>query len=194
MSALMIETAAEFVTRLEEGERWLEVMQGRLMRLSPPDEAHGNVVRNLATSLSGYFRKQRELFPCFELSLLISEQPLTIYSPALCCFRVAKGLEPMDQLLTTTVPELVVEVASSNERREAMAERIRNYQSWGVPHVWVFDPDSQHVHVFSPSERPQMLKEIQTLTSRALLPGWEILVGDVFLDPTWARKGMKDER
>lgn len=187
-SATSISSATDYVHRLEEGERWIEVLNGRLIRLSPPDEAHGNVVRNLATSLSGYFRQQRELFPCFELSLLIAEQPLTIYSPALCCFRVANGLEPMDQLLTTTVPELVVEVASSNERREAMAERIRGYQSWGVSHIWVFDPQSQHVHVFSPNERPQMLKEMQTLTSRTLLPGWEILVGDVFLDPSWARK------
>ena len=188
MNVTTVDAPEDFVRRLEEGERWLEVVQGRLIRLSPPDEAHGNVVRNLSLSLAQHLRQQRDLYACFELGLLLSAQPLTIYSPAIACFRTAAGFGELDQLLTTTVPQLVVEVASSNDRRDAMSERIRNYQSWGVPHIWVFDPESQHVHVFSPSERPQMLKEIQTLTSRTLLPGWEILVGDVFLDPKWARK------
>ncbi|MBI1348340.1 hypothetical protein GC163_18855 [bacterium] len=188
MNASTITSSEDFVRRLQDGERWLEVVQGRLIRLSPPDEAHGNVVRNLSKSFGQHLRKQRDLYACFELGLQLADQPLMIYSPALACFRTENGFGELDQLLSTTVPELVVEVASSNDRRDAMSERVRNYQTWGVPHIWVFDPESQHVHVFSPNERPQMLKEIQTLTSRTLLPGWEMLVGDAFLDPQWARK------
>ncbi len=187
MPDAQVRTPQDFVARLEEGDRWIELVRGRLVRLSPPDERHGNVIRNLSKALSKYFRKQPSLYACYELSLLTQSSPVTIRTPAISCYPVTAGLGELDKLLSETVPVLVVEVASSNDRREAMSERIAGYQSWGVPHIWVFDPESLHAHIFTPHETPRMIKETETLTSRTLLPGFDILVGDVFMDPTWAR-------
>lgn len=188
MSDATVRSPREFIQRLEEGDRWIEMVNGRLIRLSPPDERHGNVVRNLSQALSRYFRESKKYFAAYELALLVSPATNTIRTPAISCFLTAEGLEPLDELLCERVPQLVVEIASSNDRRESMTERIRGYQVWGVNHIWVFDPQSLHVHVFSPQETPRMLKEMESLTSRTLFPGFEILVGDVFADPEWARR------
>ncbi|OYW17617.1 MAG: hypothetical protein B7Z55_12165 [Planctomycetales bacterium 12-60-4] len=170
MSDSLVRTPGDFLARLEEGDRWIELVRGRLVRLSPPDELHGNVVRNLSKALSTHFRKQPSLYACYELSLLVSPAAVTIRTPAISCFPMSAGLVELDKLLSETVPDLVVEIASSNDR------------------IWVFDPESLHVHVFAPHETPRMLKETEMLTSQKLLPGFGILVGDVFMDPQWARK------
>lgn len=183
----------EFRERLEAGDRWIEFARGRLIRLTPPDEMHGNVVRNVSKALGRYFRKHPVYYPCFELALVVDRTAPTIRTPAISCFRIERGLEEMDRLVTETVPDLVIEVASSNDRREAMSERIRGYQTWSVPHIWVFDPESQHAHVFSPGETPRMLKETETLSVRSLFPEFSLLVGDVFRDPAWLTRKPEAE-
>lgn len=178
-------TAEQFQELLEEGDRWLELVAGRVVRLQPPDEVHGNVVRNLSKALGKSQRSTRDLFACFELGLIVARGPDTVRCPAISCFTVADGMGEADKLVSDRRPQLIVEVASSNERREAMSERIRRYQEWGVPLIWVFDPQSRHVHVFRRGELPRMLKENEFLDGGPLLPGFRLLVGDVFADPAW---------
>ncbi|MDP1796494.1 MAG: Uma2 family endonuclease [Planctomycetaceae bacterium] len=181
-------TAKQFLELLEDGQRWMELVRGRLVRLSPPDEIHGNAVRNLSLALSKQLRREPGLFACYELGLITAFDPDTVRCPAISCFRVDGGLGELDRLTTERVPELVIEVASSNDRREAMSERIRGYIEWGVPAIWVFDPESQHAHVFLENEVPRMLKENERLIGTPTIPGFAITVGDVFADPKWAQK------
>ena len=188
MSESTLMTAAQFRELLEDGQRWMELVRGRLVRLNPPDEVHGNAVRNLSAALSERFRKEPGLFACYELGLITGFDPDTVRSPAISCFRSDGGLAELDRLTTERVPELVIEVASSNDRREAMSERIRGYIDWGVPAIWVFDPESQHAHVFRSGEVPRMLKENERLIGAPTIPGFAITVGDVFADPPWAKK------
>jgi|UniRef100_A0A7C4LK59 Uma2 family endonuclease len=180
-------TADDYQRALEEGDRWIEVVAGRLVRLSPPDELHGNVVRNLAKALGAFLRQHPVLYPCFELGLIVARQPDTIRCPAISCFSMADGLAQMGLLVTDRKPELIVEVASSNDRRESMAQRVREYQQWGVPAIWVFDPVSLHAHVFHRGALPQMLKAAETLHGCFELAGFHVSVGEQFADPKWAR-------
>jgi Uma2 family endonuclease len=185
MSEAALFTAADFQQALEDGDRWIEIVAGRLVRLSPPDEVHGNVVRNLSKALSAWLRKSPTLYPCFELGLIVTRDPDTVRCPAISAFTVSEGLAQADRLMTDVRPELIVEVASSNDRREAMSERIRGYQDWGVPAVWVFDPVSLHVHVFHQGQPPRMLKENETLHGQFELASFSIETGSVFADPQW---------
>lgn len=188
MSDAEVTTAKQFLELLEDGQRWMELVRGRLIRLSPPDEVHGNAVRNLSHALSECFRRERGLFACYELGLITAFDPDTVRCPAISCFRVDGGIGELDRLTTERVPELVIEVASSNDRREAMSDRIQGYVDWGVPAIWVFDPESQHAHVFVEGETPRMLKENERVIGGTVVPGFGITVSDVFADPKWAKK------
>lgn len=180
-------TAQQFLEMLQDGERWIELVRGRLIRLSPPDEVHGNVVRNVGAALGERFRKEPGLFACFELGLIVGRDLDTVRCPAISCFAIEGGLQELDLLVTERVPELVVEVASSNDRREAMSARIRAYQEWGVSAVWVFDPESRHAHVMVQGQLPRMLKENERLIGHPTVPGFGMLVDDAFADPRWAK-------
>jgi len=185
-------TIEQFLSLLQQGERWIELHAGRLIRHEPPDDAHGNVVRNVGRALAKHLRKHPELAPCFELGLVVSRSPASVWCPAISGFRLAESFAETDQLITETVPSLVIEVASTNDRRRGLAERVRQYQAWGVPAVWVFDPSAREVHVFGASEPPQRFRDHETLVDAAQLPGFALRVADAFADPKWLPKLASD--
>lgn len=183
-------TIEQFEEKLFEGERWVELIEGRFVRLEPPDDAHGDVVRNLARSLASLLKTSTDTYACFELPLVVSRNPATVRCPAISCFRFESGnrFAETDKVMSETCPELVIEVASTNDRRSAMSDRIRAYLDWGVKGVWVIDPVIRHVHIFQGHNPGRMLKEPQVLTGHPLLPGLAIPVSDLFRQPDWASK------
>lgn len=186
---------AQFEDRLLDGERWVELVNGRFLQLNPPDDVHGDVVRNLARSLAAYIKKSADLNACFELPLIVRREPPTVRCPAISCFRstASSRFAETDKVLTDSKPLLVIEVASSNERRDAMADRVRAYLDWGVEGVWVVDPVTRHVHQFHGRNLEQMLKEPQVLLGQTLLPGFAIPVSDLFRPPNWVNTQKQSE-
>ena len=182
-------TLEQFEECIRDGERWVELARGRLVRLNPPDDAHGDVVRNLSRGLAAYLKKSSEIYACFELPLIIESQPPTVRCPAISCFRFQPGerFAETDKLLTETRPALVVEVASTNERREAISQRVKSYQEWGVNVVWVVDPVTRHVHQFRGHAAGEMLKEPQVLLGHPVLSGFAMPVSDLFRPPAWMK-------
>ncbi len=182
-------TLEQFEERLLDGDRWIELRNGRLARLNPPDDAHGDVIRNLAKPLAVYLKKSTDLYACFELPLILRRDLPTVRCPAVSCFRFEPGTRfaETDKVLTESRPELTIEVASTNERREAMADRVRAYLDWGVSAVWVIDPVSRHVHQFHGRGAAQTLKEPQVLIGHPALPGFAMPISDLFRLPAWLK-------
>jgi len=188
-------TLEQFEEKLLDGDRWVELVEGRFVRLSPPDDAHGDVVRNLSRSLAAYLKRSTDTSAVFELPLIVRREPVTVRSPAVSLFRFQPGgrFAETDKLLTETCPALVIEIASTNERRDAMANRVRAYLEWGVAGVWVIDPVSRHVHQFHGHSSAQMLKEPQVLTGYPVLPGLAIPISDLFRPPEWLKAAERLE-
>jgi len=178
-------TAQDFEELLRSGERWLDLTGGRLIRLEPPDEQHGNVVFNLSKAVAAYLRKHREAVACFDVGLWLSREPDTIHCPAMCCFKSSDRFTEVDKLVSESRPDLVVEIGSTADRREGLRDRLADYRAAGVPTVWVIDTVTQHVHQHLPEGRPQMLKQQDVLTGEPVLPGFSIPVPQLFADPPW---------
>lgn len=180
-------TVDQYETRLLEGDRWIEVVAGRLVRLEPPDEMHGDVVRNLSRPLARFLKGSPDTYACFELPLILQQEPATIRCPAVMCFQSGERFSESDKLVTETRPALVIEVASTNDRRDGMSERVKGYLEAGINAVWVIDPVTRHVHQFHPPARGLMLKETQTLKGDPVLVGFQMPVGELFESPKWSK-------
>jgi Uma2 family endonuclease len=178
-------TLKQFEEQLMDGERWVELVEGRFVRLNPPDEAHGDVVRNLSRPLAAFLKRSTDTCACFELPLVLKLDPPTVRCPAVSCFQSSDRFAETENLIAKTRPVLVIEVASTNERREAMADRVRAYLDWGVAAVWVIDPVTRHVHQFQGQKPGQMLKEPQVLLGQPVLSGFALPVSDLFRQPSW---------
>jgi Uma2 family endonuclease len=55
-----------------------------------------------------------------------------------------------------SAPELVVEVLSPANTRSERAEKLQDYESLGVPEVWVVSPEAQTVEVLRLNENGRL--------------------------------------
>ena len=53
---------------------------------------------------------------------------------------VFAGDEP-DEQVPSRPPLLVVEIISPDDRYSEVLTKLSEYRHWGVPHIWVVDPD-----------------------------------------------------
>ena len=67
------------------------------------------------------------------------------------------GAEPQDRILRTP-PFICIEVLSPEDRLARMQDRIDDYLKFGVPYVWVIDPDSRRAWVYT-SEGSREIKD-----------------------------------
>ena len=114
-----------------------------------------------------------------------ADNPDTVRCPAISYFVDGERFAELDKTVTDTRPALVVEIASSSDRRRGLDQRLQSYFDWGVPLIWVIDTHSRQVHLFETGKRPRLLADYQTLFGSAALPGFTMLVGNLFADPKW---------
>jgi Uma2 family endonuclease len=79
-------------------------------------------------------------------------------------------------------PELVVEIMSPDDRWQAMREKLADYFSIGVERVWVVEPQSRKVLVYSSTTQVAELDEDDTLRGEGALEGFAMRGGDLFVD------------
>ena len=187
-SALL--TAEQFVVEREElpdGGRWTELVAGKAVTLSPPTIEHGTAVLNLSKALAEYSRKEPGGYSCFELGLVTARNPDSVRFPAICFFTTGGLFAEADKVVTEVRPSLVVDVASTNDRRRGLEQRIIDWMEWGVKLVWVLDPQGKQVHAVEKGRAAQRLAEHHSLSGGTVLSGFQIGVGDIFKEPGWAR-------
>jgi len=193
MSDTELLTAERFISQrvdMPDGGRWTELAAGRLVHLEPPDAEHGTVVLNLSKAMADYL--QRTDLPlvgyaCFELGLLVTTEPDTIRCPAVSYFTRGERFAESGKDFTDERPALVIEIASTNERRRGMADRIREYHEWGIESVWLADPIDKMFHIARRGQPAQRFAEHHTIEDSPILPGFQITVSKLFAVPHWWR-------
>lgn len=184
-------TAAEFAERrvdLPEAGRWHELHAGQPVLLDAPSDAHGTVVLNLSRAVGIWLQDPENIgagYACHGPGLLVARDPDTLYMPSLLFFTEGPLFGQMDETIASITPQLVVDVASSNDRRREMRDRTLGYLQLGVQVVWVPDPFKKEVLVIRKNAPTLALGTRQSLDGSPVLPGFSISVADVFAQPDW---------
>jgi Uma2 family endonuclease len=181
-------SAAEYAERkldLPENGRWTELVAGRIVTYSLPDDDHGNVVRNLLQAFSKFAHQNQRGYACFDIGLIVRQRPDTVRCPPACFFLDGEQFAEIDNLIATRRPHVVAEIASTNDRRAKLELRVEEYLELGVPVVWVIDPHEKQVHVFEPGRISKRYSETRILYGGAAFEGFETPVADLFALPTW---------
>jgi Uma2 family endonuclease len=184
---LTAEQFADQKLELPEGGRWTELVAGRIVTLTPIDDAHGNCVRNLSTALAAYAHQTQRGYACFEIGLIVARGPDTVRCPPVSYFLSGPRFAELEKLVTDARPGLVVEIASTNDRRRDLEQRITEYLDWGVPLAWIIDPHAQQVHAFELGRRGRVYSAQETLLGGTRLPELALPVGQLFAEPKWWR-------
>ena len=72
-----------------------------------------------------------------------------------------------------------MEVLSSDDRRPKVREKIREYVLKGVKLIWLVDPESKTVTVYSGSLRGTEFDESETLDGGEVLPGFSCVIAEL---------------
>jgi Uma2 family endonuclease len=182
-------TAEEFATEKDElpdGGRWVELVEGQIITYHPPDVLHGNVVMNLSKQLADSLQKAAEPgYACFELGLIVARDPDTVRMPQVSYYQRGERFAQTDAVVTQVRPTLVVEIASTNDRRRDMTSRVQEYLRWGVERVWVIDTVDLQCFIHTNGQPTEKLPAHETLTCNTFLPDFQIRVDDLFAEPKW---------
>jgi len=82
-----------------------------------------------------------------------------------------------------TVPDLVWEVLSPNDTAKGIDLKVDQWLAAGVNSVWVLQPENKTIKVIRDDGTMALLREKDTLTEPAMLPGFSVLVADLFRLP-----------
>ena len=143
-----------------------EYWGGELVERSVPDDPPSKT-QVLVLQFFGARRKELLLFPRAELRLILG--PSLVLIPDVCVFHPAA---PVDRF-PKTPPLIVVEILSPDDRQSEVREKLEKYRTWGVPHVWLLDPNSRRTYQCAPG-----LLEVPTLSVPEL--GLELAPTDAF--------------
>lgn len=188
MSDSQTYTAEQFLdARLElpDAGRWTELDQGKIITLEPPEIEHGTIVLNFSKKLSVYLHKADLGYACFDLGLLVNRNPDTVCFPAVSLFKTGERFEETDKAISERKPAVIVEVASTNDRRRLMNAHVTAYVNWGVELIWVIDPQAQEVLEYLPDQGSQVIDINGKINGGDVLPDFSMKVKDLFAEPVW---------
>jgi Uma2 family endonuclease len=175
-------TAEELFQLPEEQTRCCELIEGEIVRMSPPGFAHAIVSQRISLLLLEFVeRKQIGQVVVAEAGFLIGRNPDTVMAPDGAFIRQDR-INAIG-LITAYFPEapaMVFETISPTDRVSEVGRKMRRWLEGGVELAWVIDPVARTITVYQAVDDIQVLAEKDSLTGGDVLPGFECRVAELF--------------
>jgi Uma2 family endonuclease len=158
-----------------------ELLRGELVMMWPAGSEHGMIVAEIAGILRD-FVKPRTLGVVLggETGFRVSSDPDTVLAPDVAFLRADRVRGGLPKGYFPGAPDLAVEVLSPNDRAGEMFAKVQTWLTAGCSSVWVVDPKTQTVTIYSADRRAVMLTSADLLTGGELLPGFNSAVAGIF--------------
>lgn len=150
--------------------------------MTPTGGEHGMIEAVLTSALVNHVRlHQVGRVYSGEVGVYIRRRPDRIRAADVAFFSYRRLPQPSRGFLEVA-PELAVEIMSPDDRWQAMRDKLADYFSIGVERVWVVEPQTRKVLVFSSTTDVDELDEDDVLRGEGALEGFAMRVGDLFDD------------
>ena len=117
-----------------------EYRDGEVLERSLPDYLHGKTQLLLAAFFAA-LRKRLSIFPCTETRMRIRSRRYVIPDLAVFWPDEPSGVPEIP-------PPVAVEILSLDDRLAEVRDKLEEYKTWGVPHVWLVDPHSRRMYTY----------------------------------------------
>jgi Uma2 family endonuclease len=158
-----------------------ELVNGRVVPLSPTGAEHADVELELGTRLRLYGKETgwgRAIGG--EVGIYIRRHPDTVRAADIAFISKERDIQSTKGYFEVA-PELVVEVLSPNDSWSEVTEKLTDYFSAGVDCVWIVDPKLRCVFAYRSLTEVRQFREGEDLVDEELLPGFHVAVKDLFL-------------
>lgn len=182
MATTQLLTAEQLWEKPEEPGKRFELVRGELVEMPGTGAEHGTIAMEIIAALLAFVRP-RTLGRVYagDVTYILARNPDTLRIPdvsfvaqeRIAQHGIPKGYWPFP-------PDLAVEIVSPNDRADAVGAKVDEYLAAGVRLVWVVWPDTSSVMVYTLDEEPREYSEGDTLDGGEVLPGFSVLVRDLF--------------
>lgn len=173
-------TAEEFA-RIPNDDYHYELVDGRVIRMSPPGSRRSVLTTRIAGLLNQY-AEPHDLGVVMSVGgFKLATNPDTVREPDIAFVR-------RDRIPETGVPDsfwpgppdLAVEIRSPGDRQSEIRARVADYLARGARLVWVVDPKKKTVTIHERLSPPVTLDVDDTLDAGDVIPGFTSTVRRIF--------------
>ena len=182
----------DFVERPENRARSFELVR-EVIEVSRRDAPHGFICGNAKTARQPH---SKGYIVSNDTGVILERDPDTVRGPDVAYYEDVVNFDELPEKWGDIAPRLAIEVLSPNDLARYITEKINDYLDNGVELVWVIDPESRTVTIYSKTG-VKKLTEKDTLTGGDVLPSFRCKVSDLFVLPETTKapsKKMKRKR
>ena len=167
----------------------VELIKGKVFEMSPaPSSTHqevtGNVYRKLGNFLEGknckvYIAPFDVRFPKESIN---DKDIYTVLQPDIC---VICDRNKIDSRGCVGAPDIVIEVLSPGNTKMELVNKYKIYEEFGVKEYWVVSQSNRNILIYTLDSGKFHPSEVFTSNEKItspLLPGFELILNDVFAD------------
>lgn len=170
---------AEELARLPDDDYRYELVEGRLVRMSPVGYSHSAVVSRLLTRLNEHLRSRALGIVHTELGFTLASNPDTVRAPDISFIRPERIPSTPPTGFWNGPPDLAIEVLSPDDRPGEVRQKVQEYLTHGVALVGVIDPNTRTATVWR-SGATSTLSENDALDLEPVIPGFRCPLRDIF--------------
>lgn len=127
-------------TSFEDLDR--EYVDGEIVERALPDQLHSETQNNLIL-IVGELAKTRPLYGRPELRSRVASTRVRIPDVS-----IYAGPKPTEKVPTQQRPLAAIEILSPEDRHADLMQKFEEYRAWGVPHIWLVDPQKRRLHTY----------------------------------------------
>jgi Uma2 family endonuclease len=158
-----------------------ELVDGRIVPMSPTGGRHGIIASRLGFTLS-FLVQQHDLGWVLtgEVGIYIRRNPDRIRGADIVFLSRERWPEGSPEGFLEGAPDLIVEIMSPNDRWQAVRQKIAEFFSIGVRWVWIVRPENRAVLVFRSSTDFQLFSPEDIIVGEGTLEGFTLPVASLF--------------
>jgi Uma2 family endonuclease len=158
-----------------------ELIDGRIVSMSPTGSEHGVVESNLIFELSSFARQTKLGWVMGgEVGLYTRYNPDRVRGADVVFISKESLPDGPPRGFLETAPELVVEIISPGDRWQNIRQKIEEYFAIGVEWVWIVEPENRTVLVYRSVTEIERFGEEDTLSGEGVLSGFTLPVTRLF--------------
>lgn len=169
----------EMSHRVDDRER-LELVRGEIRVMTPSGGRHGEVAIEAGALIRAHVKSHRlGRVTGAETGYVLSTNPDTVRAPDVGFVSSTRAPDPFPDEFIPYAPDLAVEVVSPYDTATKIHQKVAEYLHAGTRTVWVLYPESKTIVVHI-SDGAHTLTEQDMLSGGDVLPGFSVLVGEMF--------------
>jgi len=180
--ATVLEPRTDLVRASRRDEPLYEIVNGQRVELQPMGILSNLIAARLYAAILSHLRNSQLGVVVMEALLILDEDSNLRRRPDVAFVSVQRW--PLDRDVPETgdwaiVPDLAIEVISPHDLYADVVNKVHEYFDHGVGEMWVVEPDTRVVNVYTSPTNVEIRTQGQSLET-TLLPGLTISLIDVF--------------